>query len=302
MDPAIRPMPSVDWWRAGDRGVMHACTGTATDMERRIGASVGQGGANRPDDVRTVQQLLNKVLPGWGGPSPKLVEDGACGNLTKAAIRTFQQVQLGTYFIPDGRVDPGFMTLRRLNHIWTTNDPPSGFFQVSAEPLNHVIQPTNMSCWAAAGTMLVSARDRMSRTIDSVMRIADGNDPGYVPAAGINGYLALFNTPTHGLPPPDTGRYTRAIGLRVGPAASFNVRGWQSLMNQVGAVGVVGLTPFLHIRVVSEIKGDGSVFGTFLTVHDPGTARPYTEAFISFTEKYEAAAQVNHRMDQLWHR
>ncbi len=73
-------------------------------------------------------------------------------------------------------------------------------------------------------------------------------------------------------------------------------------MVQHGACGVVGLTPFLHIRVITEMKGDGSVFGTFFTVHDPGRDRPYKEAFISFSEKYEAAAYVDHRMDQIWHR
>src|SRR3546814_1129723 len=80
-----------------------------------------------------------------------------------------------------------------------------------------------------------------------------------------------------GLPPGDTGRYTRAIGLRVGPAASFSVRGWRMLMSSNGALGVVGLTPFLHIRVVTEMFGDGSVFGTFFTVHDPGLYKPYVE-------------------------
>ena len=80
------------------------------------------------------------------------------------------------------------------------------------------------------------------------------------------------------------------------------MRGWQSLMLRAGAVGVIGLSPFLHIRVVTEIKGDGSVFGTFLTIHDPGRSAPYTEAFITFTERYEAAASINDRMDQVWHK
>ncbi len=82
----------------------------------------------------------------------------------------------------------------------------------------------------------------------------------------------------------------------------FSVQGWVGLMSRVGAVGVVGLTPFLHIRVITEIIGDGSVFGTFFTVHDPGEFQPYTEAFITFTERYEAAARVNDRMDQIWHK
>jgi len=142
----------------------------------------------------------------------------------------------------------------------------------------------------------------MSQTIESVMEVADDNDTGYIPYQGVNGYLELFHRPNQGLPPGDTGRYTRAIGLRVGPAASFSVTGWQMLMQRVGAVGVVGLFPFLHIRVVSELMGDGTIFGTFFTIHDPLKFSAHTEAFISFTERYEAAATVNDRMDQIWHK
>src|SRR3546814_2882827 len=94
---------------------------------------------------------------------------------------------------------------------------------------------------------------------------------------------------------------SRAIGLRVGPPASFSVRGWRMLMSSNGALGVVGLTPFLHIRVVTEMFGDGSVFGTFFTVHDPGLYKPYVEVFQSFAEQYEDAAYIDHRMDQIWH-
>jgi hypothetical protein len=271
-------------------------------MDRTISASVGEGSVNRPADVRTIQEMLNKALPGWGGPTPKLALDGICGRLTKAAIRRFQQVQLSTYFTPDGRVDPRQKTLLRLNHIWNVDDPPTGLINLSAEPIDHLRQPTPMSCWAAAGTMLVAARDRVCKTIESVMQTADTNDPGYIPYPGVNGYLALFHSPSQGLPTGDTRRYTRAIGLQVGPAACFPVRGWQGLMARVGAVGVVGLSPFLHIRVITEMKGDGSVFGTFFTVHDPGQATPYTEAFITFTERYEAAATINDRMDQIWHK
>ncbi len=209
-------------------------------MNRTIAASVGENGTNRSEDVRTIQEMLNKALPDWGGPSPKLGVDGICGQKTKAAIRRFQQVQLSTYFRPDGRVDPGKRTLKRLNHIWNVNDPPTGSIRISAEPIDHVRQPTNMSCWAAAGTMLVAARDRQCKPIEAVMAVADANDPGYIPFPGILGYMALFNTPTQGLPPGDTGRYTRSIGLRVGPAACFPVNGWTSLMSRVGAVGVVG--------------------------------------------------------------
>src|SRR3546814_19000035 len=88
-----------------------------------------------------------------------------------------------------------------------------------------------MVCWAAAGTMLCSARDRMCAPVEVIMTRADSNDPGY-------GYLTMYQG-NKGLPPGDTGRYTRAIGLRVGPAASFSVRGWRMLMSSHGAVGGV---------------------------------------------------------------
>lgn len=263
-------------------------------MARTISASVGQGGVNRSADVRTIQELLNKVPVGWGGPLPKLKEDGFIGPLTNAAIRGFQEVQFKQVFNPDGKVDPGQRTLARLNHIADSTERPGANFRISTEPISHVRQPSNMTCWAAAGTMLCSARDQMSYDIEVIMGRADAADPGY-------GYLKMFKA-NQGLPPGDTGRYTRAIRLRVGPAASFTVQGWRNLMSSHGALGVVGLTPFLHIRVVSEMYGDGSVFGTWFTVHDPGMWNPYEELFINFANKYEDAANINHRMDQIWHK
>lgn len=263
-------------------------------MDRQISGSVGQGGMNRAADVKTIQEMLNEVPPSWGGPTPDLDEDGLCGPKTIAAIRRFQEVQLSTYFTPDGRVDLNQRTLKRLNHIWDTSEAPGATLNISAEPIDHIRQRTNMVCWAAAGTMLVSARDKICQPVEAVMRVADRNDPGY-------GYLNMYEN-NQGLPPADTGRYTRAIGLRVGPAACFPVAGWRNLMQQNGAIGVVGLTPFLHIRVITEMKGDSSIFGTFFTVHDPGRSTPYQESFMSFTERYEAAATVDSRMDQIWHK
>ncbi len=263
-------------------------------MAKSISASVGQGGVNRNADVLTVQQLLNKVPASWGGPMPPLKADGWIGPKTNGAIKRFQELQFKHVFNPDGKVDPGKRTIGRLNHIADSSERPGAPFTVSAEPISHVVQPSNMTCWAAAGTMLRSARDRKSYPIQVVMGFADAGDPGY-------GYLAKFNA-NQGLPPGDTGRYTRSLGLDVAPPMSFTVQGWRTMMQNNGALGVVGLTPFLHIRVVSELFGDGSVFGTFFKVRDPGMATPYEELFINFANKYEDAANINHKMDQIWHR
>ncbi len=79
---------------------------------------VGQGpmARNLPDDVRVIQDALNKVtLKGVpGGPMPFLAVDGLCGPKTRAAISRFQQVQLKIF---DGVVEPNRKTIIRLNEI-----------------------------------------------------------------------------------------------------------------------------------------------------------------------------------------
>jgi hypothetical protein len=81
---------------------------------KSITGSVGLGGRNAANDVRTVQALLNDVPPEAGGPVPKLAVDGLSGPLTRAAIAKFQKAQLG---FSDSRVDPGGPTLKRLNEF-----------------------------------------------------------------------------------------------------------------------------------------------------------------------------------------
>ena len=75
--------------------------------------SVGMGGANSRDDVITIQTLLKKA-----GSEPGKI-DGVCGTRTILAITNFQKKFLPA---PDGRVDPGGATWRRLNGIAAT--PP----------------------------------------------------------------------------------------------------------------------------------------------------------------------------------
>jgi lysozyme family protein len=52
-----------------------------------IQGSVGKGGRNAYNDVRTVQKLLNQRR----GSSPRISEDGVCGPATINAIIRFQR-------------------------------------------------------------------------------------------------------------------------------------------------------------------------------------------------------------------
>ncbi len=81
-------------------------------MPKAIRFSVGRGGQNcSPQDVMTVQYLLNCVPYSKGGPSPELAVDGIAEPITLTAIARFQQACLSH---PDGRVDPGGPTLSHL--------------------------------------------------------------------------------------------------------------------------------------------------------------------------------------------
>jgi len=89
---------------------------------RTISATVGRASRNDLRDVVTVQELLNNVSPGEGGPAPKLVVDGLCGPKTQHAIQTFQLKHFG-FSGADGRVEPGKQTLAKLNEINERQNP-----------------------------------------------------------------------------------------------------------------------------------------------------------------------------------
>lgn len=84
-----------------------------------ISGSVGRGGLNRLEDVKTVQALLNK------SPAPGvalLVVDGVVGPKTIAAINEFQRRVVKC--VPDGRVDANGRTMKALNQFDTGGTAP----------------------------------------------------------------------------------------------------------------------------------------------------------------------------------
>jgi peptidoglycan hydrolase-like protein with peptidoglycan-binding domain len=82
-----------------------------------IGKAVGLGAPNDPDDVRTIQQALNRFPESMGGPKPKLKPDGIVGRLTAGAIEKFQRRQLG---FTDQKIDPDKRTINRINELEST--------------------------------------------------------------------------------------------------------------------------------------------------------------------------------------
>ncbi len=75
-------------------------------MPDSLAGSVGQGGKNLPDDVRLIFALFNKILP---APLPA---GDQCSTELIQAILEFQKPFLSH---PDGRIDVGGTTWRKLN-------------------------------------------------------------------------------------------------------------------------------------------------------------------------------------------
>ena len=98
--PVVTPPPTTPWQQ---------------NSKIIISASVGNGGINRPDDVKIIQQALNRIPEKNGRPAPLLKEDGMCGPMTIGAISNFQR--LNNLGFSDGRVDPGGRTNAMLNNL-----------------------------------------------------------------------------------------------------------------------------------------------------------------------------------------
>ena len=131
-------------------------TAQASDAsEPVISAAVGNGSwercPNRPEDVRSIQQALNRFSPLEGGPQPALVIDGLCGPKTRAAIAHFQKKwdlknRWGTI---DGIVDVTGPTIERLRKGAGHRKTPATDFFLHIPRVMEVITATRTRLTAA---------------------------------------------------------------------------------------------------------------------------------------------------------
>jgi hypothetical protein len=190
--------------------------------------SLQQGSRN--DQVKLLQRLLNKRKV----VAPALAEDGAFGPKTRAAVVAFQTVQR----LPaDGIV--GSQTWGRLGIKFDITHNVRLF-----------AQPTNVSCWSAAATMIVG-------------NMSVGPGRAAIPGGGLD--------PS----PSNVQVFARSLGWRVYYPQTWTVSGLASLLRAkpLWAVGG-GNSPagnWLHAIVLSALWSDGAEdgSGTLLRIHDP---------------------------------
>jgi len=97
-----------------------------------ITQSVGEEGKNLKNDVLTIQKVLNRVKPPL--TAKPLVEDGLYGKNTFNAISVFQKKHV-LLVKPDGRIDPGGRTIKKLVQLGVMVTPEQRvLFPLSFKP------------------------------------------------------------------------------------------------------------------------------------------------------------------------
>lgn len=123
----------------------------------------------------------------------------------------------------------------------------SSSFYVS-HPVELVPQPTDMSCWAAAASMVLGNQ-------------STGPGGAALQSGGLVNTVANVRT------------FARAYGLQVHPYQSWSVDGLRDLLERHGPLWVGGLVPNGHAYVIAGLWGDGTSKGTTMRIYDPWPPR-----------------------------
>lgn len=105
-------------------------------------------------------------------------------------------------------------------------------------------QPTSMTCWSAAATMLFGDRSI---------------GPGTASLGSSGGLNSDFD---------NIEKFAHSHGLTMEAPMSWTVSGLARLM-QFGPLWVGGLVPSGHAYVIGALVGDGTPAGTQITIYDP---------------------------------
>jgi hypothetical protein len=146
-----------------------------------------------------------------------------------------------------------------------------------------VPQPTAVSCWAAALTMVVSNRDSASYAPESIAEAAKMDlNTGYG-WSDISNAVSAWNLSTEG---------------PVSALPSY----WAGLLASSGPLWIVEVGAPYHAVVVVGINGDGTPEGTTVTVNNPwppNSGAVETKSFTAFDTEFGlgagASAQIVHQ-------
>lgn len=129
-------------------------------------------------------------------------------------------------------------------------------------------QPTNMTCWSAATTMLFGS-----------LFCAGPGKAVIAPSGGLKADVTNIQI------------FARSYGLQLYYPQCWTIEGLVLLLKR-GPVALMGPIPTLHAIVIGGVRGDGSDAGTELTIYDPwppGRGRVYHVSYKNFMSQFPMA-------------
>jgi hypothetical protein len=142
-------------------------------------------------------------------------------------------------------------------------------------------QPSTMSCWAAALTMLYSWHNEdYSISIEDVLNRYGGN------------YLQIFNSNT-GISNSQEAALYQAAGLTVIKQGSPTMDYWYKLLQKSPLSITVDAKPptgTIHALFIDGMEGDGTATGTTIEYVDPADGVQHVLAFVNFIKLYDGAS------------
>jgi hypothetical protein len=140
-------------------------------------------------------------------------------------------------------------------------------------------QPSPLSCWAVALTMLESHRRQQSLPVETVLLL------------GGQAYVDLYRADT-GLKVDDVGKFRTDFGLKDVSFGALSAQAIETALKAHGPLWVIAdedITPdfSIHARVVTGITGDGTPSGTNIIFNEPATGSEADETVRTFSEKLD---------------
>lgn len=148
-----------------------------------------------------------------------------------------------------------------------------------------VKQPTDMTCWAAAGTMMLSWRAQVSMTIQAAMESLGGGWRAFDAGKGLTlGELQAGSLQRSG----SRRRRRPAIQRRVSLGCSTR-HGPLWIVTDDAVEGNL----VVHAQIVTAVRGDGTAANTTITLADSASGTLVTESFEDVARGLEAGDPVS---------
>ncbi len=149
-----------------------------------------------------------------------------------------------------------------------------------------IAQPSEMSCWATAATMLVDWKTGVQASISEVVGRA-GSDFVAI-------YQASFDDPAQGIDAVHEKAFYDVLHLSYIQGENPTIQAWADLLRTHGPLSVtVDARPpksLIHALVVTGLSGDGTADGTMMTYIDPSGGVRRDTTFAEFLKLYEGSA------------